>query len=128
MEEKKLKLLFIDDEKDYLDICRKYFTMKNIQVFTALNGLDGLALAKTEKPDLIVLDVRMPGLDGIKVLKELRSFDQHVKVIILSGFGTNHNVLEASKLAVSDFLNKPFVLSTLQKVIEEAIANKVPSD
>ena len=121
MENEKAKLLFIDDEKEFLDICRKYFEMKNFKVYTANSGNLGLEIIKSEKPDLIVLDIRMPELSGIEVLSQIRAFNKDSKIIVLSGFGTAENVRHASELGISDFINKPFVLNTLLNIIQEAL-------
>jgi DNA-binding response OmpR family regulator len=123
MESEKKKLLFIDDEKDFLGICKKFFELKNFKVYTATRGNTGLETAKTENPDLIIMDIRMPESNGIEVLKQLRRFNKDVKVIMLTGFGTAENLQDSSNLGISDFLSKPFDLDTLLSIVNETLTN-----
>ena len=115
------RLLFIDDESQLLAIFRKAFTKEHYEVFTATSGLEGLKIARKEKPDLIVLDMRMPKLDGLEVLKRLRKRDKKTKVVMLTGYGTAGLIREALELGISDFVAKPFDLHALQRLIKEVL-------
>ena len=112
------KILFIDDEVQLLNVYKKFFSKKNFTVLTAPDGKKGLGLALREQPDLIVLDIRMPGLDGIETLKRLRKKDKKTKVIMLTGYGTADYLRVTSDLGVSDFISKPFDLGALLRVFQ----------
>jgi DNA-binding response OmpR family regulator len=114
-------LLFIDDEPELLNVWKRYFSARNYRVLTAPAGLKGLKLAEREKPDLIVLDLKMPGLSGLETLQRLRKRDKKTKVIIMTAYGTADFIRACSELGISDFISKPFDLKILLKVIEEAL-------
>jgi len=115
------KILFVDDEQPLLDVWVKFFTKRNFQVLTASSGEEGLKVIRREKPALVVLDIRMPGMSGIDVLKELRKKDKTTKVIILTGYGTADSVRVGAEMGVSDFIAKPFDLNRLCRMIEETL-------
>ena len=117
-------LLFIDDEAEFLNICKHFFEMKKFKVLTSISGLEGLKIIKSEKPDLVILDLKMPEFDGMRTLKSIRLFDKKVKVIIVTGYGTDADIRESSELGVSDFIHKPFDLNTLLKIIQKPLAAK----
>lgn len=114
-------LLFIDDEPQLLEVFRKYYSQKNYRVLTARSGQEGLKVASREKPDLIVMDIRMPKMDGIQTLEKLRKKDKKTKVIMLTGYGTAGTVRTTADLGVSDFMSKPFDLEDLLGVIQQAL-------
>lgn len=114
-------LLFIDDEPQLLEVFRKYYSQKNYRVLTARSGQEGLKVASREKPDLIVMDIRMPKMDGIQTLEKLRKKDKKTKVIMLTGYGTADTVRTTADLGVSDFMGKPFDLEALLRAIQEAL-------
>ena len=114
-------LLFVDDEPELLNIYTKFFTSKNYSVFTALTGSEGLEIARKEKPHVVLLDIRMPGMEGIETWKKIRSFDQKVKAIMITGYGTAENIREVASLGVSDFVGKPFDLFDLWKTVKDCL-------
>lgn len=111
-------LLFVDDEPQLLNVFSKYYSEKNFRVLTAESGGEGVKMALREKPDLIVLDIRMPKMDGIEALEKIRKKDKKAKVIMLTGYGTADYVRTTADLGVSDFMSKPFDLEALLKVIQ----------
>lgn len=117
------KLLFIDDQVELLSVFKKFFSKLDFAVLTAPDGRTGLALAKSDKPDLIVLDIRMPILDGIETLKKLRKKDKTTRVVMLTGYGTADYLRMTSELDVSDFISKPFDLHALLEVIRGVLGD-----
>lgn len=111
-------LLFIDDEPQLLNVFQKFYSEKNFRVLTAESGAKGLAITKREKPDVIILDIRMPKMDGIQTLEKFRKKDKQTKVIMLTGYGTADTVRKTADLLVSDFVSKPFDLEALLNVIK----------
>ena len=80
------KVLVIDDEKNILESIKMVLTYEKYAVETASNGLDGIDRFKNFKPDIVLLDVKMPGIDGIEVLRSLKDINQFSEVIMISGF------------------------------------------
>lgn len=104
----KLKVLLIEDELDVLELYRLKLTLDDYDVITAQNGQEGLDKAKSENPELIFLDIKMPGMDGFEVLKHLRS-DEKTKdtpVIILSNFDEEAMVEKGLSLGANEYLIK----------------------
>lgn len=114
-------LLFVDDEQGLLDVCKKFFSLKKYRVLTASSAGKGLEVVDHQKPDLVVLDLRMPELDGMDMLRKLRSYDQKTKVIILTGYGTINEIDKGIDLGVSEFIGKPFDLNALSKAIQKTL-------
>jgi len=99
--------LVVDDEERVLNFLRSKLTASGYEVLTASNGLEALEQAQAQEPDLIVLDLVMPKMDGFEALKELRSFSA-VPVIILTAKGADSDRIKGLKLGADDYLPKPF--------------------
>jgi two-component system KDP operon response regulator KdpE len=104
---KRFRILVVDDEQRVLNFLMSKLRASGYEVLTASNGLEALEQAQAEEPDLIVLDVLMPKMDGFETLKELRSFSA-VPVIILSARETNSDKIKGLSLGADDYLPKPF--------------------
>ena len=91
------------------------------QVFCADNGADGILLYQQQRPDLILLDLEMPGLDGITTLRNIRHDDERALAIILTGHGTLDTIRDAADLDVCEYLTKPFDSRDLVRVIGKAL-------
>jgi two-component system nitrogen regulation response regulator NtrX len=104
----KPRILVIDDESGIRDSLRMTLEYEGYEFVGAATGQEGLALAERETPDLIVLDIKMPGMDGIEVLDRLRSMNEGLPVIVISGHGTIGTAVEAIKKGAFDFIEKPF--------------------
>jgi len=114
------KILIIDDETDLLELIKDVLEEKNYQVFCASSGADGIQLNEQKNPDLIVLDLRMPEMDGIETLRNIRKTDEKVIVVILTGYACPDTIRDAVDLNVSEYLSKPFGNSELLNVIGKA--------
>jgi len=104
---KRFRILVVDDEQRVLNFLTSKLRASGYDVLTASNGLKALEQAQAEEPDLIVLDVLMPKMDGFETLKELRSFSA-IPVIILSARETNSDKIKGLSLGADDYLQKPF--------------------
>ncbi len=100
-------ILVIDDEPQIADICRDYLTAAGFAVTTAHDGVKGLALARKERPDLVVLDLMLPGLDGLDVCRELRR-ESNTPIIMLTARVEESDKLIGLELGADDYLTKPF--------------------
>lgn len=118
----KLKILIIDDEKSSRDSARRILRKEDYQIFFAINGKDGLAKIDELKPDLILLDVFMPVMNGIEVLKklDLKKSDDF-SIIVLSGHGTEESIKTCYDLGVTAFVHKPFASYELKGLIKNTL-------
>ena len=101
------KLLLIDDEPDILRVLSMSLKADGYDVVSAPNGTEGIAAFEKEKPEIVITDIKMPGMDGIEVLKKIKDLDIDTEVIIITGHGDIENAIEALKHGASDFINKP---------------------
>ncbi len=117
------KLLIVDDEKDIRNLMQEIFEEEGYQVETAANGVQAQKAWRQRQPDVIFLDVWMPDIDGITLLKEMQKEHvlEHAKVVMMSGHGTIETAIEATKLGAYDFLEKPLSLAKLIVTAERAI-------
>lgn len=107
-------ILIIDDEKDIRTALTGILEDEGYQVLNAESGIDGIECARQELPDLILLDIWMPGMDGLEVLERLKKQYPQVTVIMISGHGTIETAVRATKLGAFDFIEKPL---SLEKVL-----------
>jgi len=121
------KILVVDDEPDMLELMLRVLAKKGYQSLGATNGPDGIRLNEQEQPDLIVLDLRMPGMDGIETLRHIRQKDAKVRVIILTGYGHPDTIRDAADLDVSEYLSKSFDNDALVRIIGEVLGRPWPS-
>ena len=101
------KLLLVDDEPDILRVLSMSLKADGYDVKTASSGEDALAVFSNEKPDIVITDIKMPGMNGIEVLREVKKIDEETEVIIITGHGDIDAAIEALKYGASDFINKP---------------------
>jgi DNA-binding response OmpR family regulator len=122
MMETKKKLLICEDEVQLCEIYRDYFSSRNFDVVCAFNGEEGLELFATEKPDIVLLDMRMPKLDGYGTLKRLRKTDNNVPVIIITAYGYIHQVIQMMNLGISGYVTKPVDYDRLHDKVMEILS------
>ena len=114
-------ILVVDDEKEICDLFQDFLTQEGYQVFTATNGVEAISLGKQERLDLALVDIKMPGIDGIEAFQELKKVKKDMEVIILTGYGTLKTAKEAMRLGAYDYLTKPFDLGLVKNIIREAL-------
>jgi len=117
MAEHKIKILIIDDEKNIRLTLRDILEDDGHQVLEAGTGEAGVDLLKRENADLVLLDVRLPGMDGIEVLKAIKKFDETLDVIMISGHATVGTAVDALRIGAYDFLEKPLSLARVKLAI-----------
>jgi DNA-binding response OmpR family regulator len=122
---KDIKVLLVDDEKAFVDTLAQRLSMRELIVDKVYDGEQALSYIKKMDPDVIVLDLKMPGLHGIEVLREIKKIKHDIQVIILTGHGTDKDEEEARKLGGFDFLRKPADIDLLLAKIKEAFMEKL---
>ena len=119
------KVLLVDDEKDFLDTMSERLTARGLSVATSADPTEALKTAKDRAVDVVVLDLKMPGMDGIEFLKELKDARPELQVILLTGHATVEKGIQAMKLGALDVLEKPAHIDELMERIELASAKKL---
>jgi len=122
---KDIKVLLVDDEKDFVNTLAQRLKMRDLNVSCVYDGEQGLSRVKQEEPDVLVLDLKMPGLQGMDVLREVRKTNPNMQVIILTGHGTEKDDEEAKRIGGFEFLRKPADIDLLMTKIKEAYAEKI---
>ena len=119
----KPRILVIDDESAIRESLRMILEYEDYGFVGASSGQEALALVQRDRPDLVLLDIKMPGMDGMEVLRKLRALDDTLPVVMISGHGTTSTAVDAIKSGAIDFLDKPLsserVIVTLQNVLKQ---------
>ena len=127
MDKDKVKILVIDDDPKVSWLLSEGLG-KTYEIVSAKDGLEGLQMVSKTKPSLVLLDIKMPGMEGLEVLDKIKSMDQLTEVIMLSGHGETKNVVESIKRGASEFINKPFDVKEvdihIQSVLEKSHLKK----
>ena len=114
------KILLVDDEKEFVNTLSQRLETRDLQSSIAYDGEQALEMLKEDVPDVMVLDLMMPGINGIEVLREVKKQHANVQVIILTGHGSDHERATAEKLGAFAYLEKPINIDNLAKVMREA--------
>ena len=114
-------ILVIDDEESMRDSCRQTLSRDGNRVEVAQDGAGGLTMLQAESFDLIILDLKMPGLSGMEVLKRIREYDPEAMVIVITGYATVESAVEAMKRGAYDFIPKPFTPDSLRAIVKRAL-------
>ncbi len=115
-----LKLLVVDDEVEVCDFVKRFFSERDFRVFTANNGEEALSMMHSSRPQITLLDVRMPVMDGIETLKKMRKDKNNSTVIMVTADEDPEVKEEAGSLGVMDYLNKPLKLGDLERTVLNA--------
>ncbi len=119
------KILLVDDEQDFLDVMSERIEARGMQVTTAESAVKALEQVESGSFDAIILDLMMPGMDGLETLKAIKKKNPALQVILLTGHATVEKGIEAMKLGAMDFIEKPADLDKLTKIIRKAQARKM---
>ncbi|MFC1592670.1 response regulator [Candidatus Omnitrophota bacterium] len=116
--EEKIHILLVDDEPDFIEPISFWLKANGYPVLIASNGQEALETVKKNKPDMVFLDIKMPGMDGIETLKRIREFNKELPVIILTAYPTIEHFSQTQKLNVSGFFDKAGNMNELRKIID----------
>jgi DNA-binding response OmpR family regulator len=108
------RILVVDDEQDVCDMLEKFLKIKGYEVSTALSGEEALTLVKEEKPHIVLLDIRMPEMDGLECLERIKEIDKEIGVIMITALKQEEVGKKAMELGAYDYITKPLSLQYLQ--------------
>ena len=118
---KNLKILLIDDEEEFVTTLAERLELRGLQARTALNGEAALQMIKVDTPQIVILDVMMPGIGGFEVLRRIKKQYPQIPVILLTGRGSTKEGIKGMELGAFDYLMKPLNIEELIKKMQEAI-------
>lgn len=116
-----MKLVIVDDEVEICDFLRSFFEERNYEVKTASSGQAALDLVEQFKPHIVLLDIKMPGMDGIQVLGTLKKKFPRTKVIMVTALETRDKIEECLRLGADNYITKPLSLEYLENDVREKI-------
>lgn len=119
------KLLIVDDEIDVRDFAANFFRKRKINCFTAASGEEALDLVDKENPDLVLLDIKMDGIDGIETLKRLREKNSNIKVIMVTGRKPDDQEAfdKCKECGATNYIHKPLELDELERIVMKALTS-----
>ena len=121
------KVLMVDDEEDFVKTLAERMQMRDLSPDVALSGEQALKRVQDDVPDVMVLDLKMPGIDGMEVLRRVRQAYPDVQVVILTGHGSERDEAEARRLGAFAYLQKPVDMEKLVKTMRAAYKKKLES-
>ncbi len=124
----KIRVLLVDDEEEFVETLAQRLEVRDLDVSTALNGADALERLEDREIDVVVLDLQMPGVDGLQVLRSIKERKPLIEVIMLTGHATVETAIEGMKLGAFDFLIKPTETEELLEKIARAFGRKSEQD
>lgn len=119
------KLLIVDDEADVREFAANFFRKHKIDCLTAASGEETLGIVEKEKPHLILLDIKMPGIDGIETLRRLKEKDKDLKIIMVTGRKPEEEEAfdRCRQLGALDYIHKPLELDELEQIVMKTLTN-----
>jgi len=118
------RVLIVDDEKNIVSSLKEILSDEGYEVSVAEDGLNALEMIQADPPDVVLLDIWLPGMDGIEVLKSVKMYQPEVEVLIMSGHGTIDTAVQATKLGAYDFIEKPFSLDKVTQAVGNVFRQK----
>ena len=119
-----INLLIVDDEERFLTTTKKLLDKRGMNTTTCTNGAEALRIVEERPLDVILLDVKMPGIDGMEVLRRIRQDHPDIQVLLLTGHVSIESAVEGLKLGAFDYLLKPLTISEIQSKVAAAFAEK----
>ena len=115
------KLLIVDDEIEICDFLKSFFEDRDFRVAVANNGTQALEQMDSFHPEVVLLDIQMPGMDGLQTLKKIKEMHPKVKVIMVTAVETQEKIEEAMRLGADNYITKPLSLEYLEKDVQDKI-------
>jgi len=120
-----VKLLIVDDDLPTSDFLNRYLGKRNYEIFTANDGESALSIVKEKQPNIILLDIKMPGQSGMKILQQIKEIDKNAKVIMMTAIKDESMIELAREYGASDYITKPFSLEHLEKDVMPKILKQL---
>jgi UDP-3-O-[3-hydroxymyristoyl] N-acetylglucosamine deacetylase len=118
------RILVVDDETNIVNSLKEILSDEGYDVLVTEDGLNALDIIQSDPPDLLLLDIWLPGMDGIEVLKTVKTYHPEIEVLVMSGHGTIETAVKATKLGAFDFIEKPFSMNSLTQSVKSALGLK----
>ncbi|MEC1639252.1 response regulator [Schinkia azotoformans] len=112
------KLLIVDDQYGIRILLNEVFQKEGYQTFQASNGMQALQIVEQDRPDLVLLDMKIPGMDGIEILKRLKEMDQSIEVFIMTAYGELDMIQQAKDLGARTHFAKPFDIDEIRAAVK----------
>lgn len=122
----KKKILIVDDQYGIRVLLDEVFRKEGYQTYQAANGKQALTLADEKKPDLVILDMKIPGMDGLEILKRIKILNKNIQVIMITAYGELDLIQEAMQLGALTHFTKPFDIDELRIMVDSYLTS-VPS-
>ncbi|MBN2467803.1 MAG: sigma-54-dependent Fis family transcriptional regulator [Deltaproteobacteria bacterium] len=120
-----MKILIIDDEKAIRETLQLFLQEKGHEVVCSADGEGGLTTVRTEQPDIVILDVRLPGVNGLDVLRKIKEMEESVSVIMMTGYHDMETTIQAMKIGAYEYIHKPIDIEELEVIIAKVINNRL---
>jgi two-component system response regulator (stage 0 sporulation protein F) len=120
------KILIVDDQYGIRVLLDEVFRKEGYQTYQAANGTQALSIAEKDEPDLVILDMKIPGMDGLEILRRIKSLNQSMRVIMITAYGELDLIQEAMRLGALTHFTKPFDIDELRKKVEGYLTS-IPS-
>lgn len=104
----KFRILVVDDEENMLQMLKTFFTEKEYSCLTAKNGVEALKILENEQIDIVITDMKMPEMDGLDLLKNIKEKHKNISAVIMTGFSEEYTTTEALNLGADGYITKPF--------------------
>ncbi|MEA3305653.1 MAG: response regulator [Candidatus Omnitrophota bacterium] len=118
------KILLVDDEKDICDFIARFFGERNFEVICAMNGANAVLFMKKDRPDIVLLDIKMKDMDGIEILKRIKDVNRAAAVVMVSCIDDTDTMNKARALGAAAYLTKPIALKELLEVVMKNTAKR----
>ncbi|MBP1933996.1 response regulator [Ammoniphilus resinae] len=115
------KVLIVDDQYGIRVLLYEVFGKEGYETFQAANGKQALEIVKNESPDLVILDMKIPGMDGLEILKEIKKINTDIKVIMMTAYGELDMIKEATELGAITHFTKPFDIDELRLAVRSQL-------
>lgn len=119
----KAKILIVDDEKEICEVTRNFLSRKDYLCFTAVCEEEAMAALNKERPDLVLLDIRLKETSGLEVLRKIKEIDPKIKVVMVTGLADAETIREARAEGADDFVSKPFTAASLQELVAQKLSS-----
>jgi DNA-binding NtrC family response regulator len=119
-----MKILVVDDEEGARELFNTILTDEGYEVALAINGEDGISQFKNALFDLVVTDIKMPGMDGLQLLQEIRKTGSKADVIMVTAYGEVESYLKAMSLGAAEYINKPIRIKELKRIVHKVLTER----